>query len=280
MNTTSLSPTSDISEVSEHQPVDAAIARRQDLVRSTTTLVLALLCGLLRLLPVVRIGRVKATLAASGTRLAPSTAAFVIDGALVVCLIGYALWQFLPHQRSRALHRTLGWCPALVAVFDAAWPLVITGPGALVVRLWLAGVLVTGLCAVLALNLHRIHHSPDLKHADLYLVDLPFGIHLGWTTVLAPASVAAAIVESGLRPAWWLSDLLAIGVLVAIAGLLTWWCFWLGDRMAVAFSAAWGLAWIGVARITSTPHSGIVAACAFVAAAHVVIFTWHHGRRA
>lgn len=250
---------------------------RSDLVRSSVTLVLALACGVLRLLPVVRIDRVKATIASSGSRLAPSTGAFVIDSALVVAIIAYAIWQFLPRHRARALHRSLGWFPAVVALIDAAWPLVVTGPGTQQLRLWLAAALIVALCVVLALTLRRINRNPDLTHADLYLVDLPFGIHLGWTTVLALATVAAAIVESGLRPAWWISDILAIGVLVVVAALLTWWCFWLGDRMAVALSAAWGLVWIAVARLTSTPHSELVAAFAFLAAAHVLVFTWQHG---
>ena len=246
---------------------------RTDRARSTIVLVFAVAGLAVRFWPGTGIRQVTEAVSASGSRLAPAAAAFWIDWLLVVSLVAYAVWQARRGQRRRIVHRRIAWFAPAVAFVDAAWPVVLAAPWALALRLGIVAALLLGLAAVLVVTVRRIDTSPDLRHVDLYLLDLTFGLHLGWTTTLAVSTVAATAVALGVHPAWWIADILAGLALLVVGGLVTWWCFWLGDRVAVALSAAWGLAWIAVARLTEEPHSLAVALVAGVLALHVLGFT-------
>ena len=245
----------------DHGPV-----LRSDRVRSTVVLVFAVAGLAVRFWPGTGVRQVTAAISASGSRLAPAAAAFWIDWLLAASLVAYAVWQARPVQRERAVHRRIAWFAPAIALIDAAWPVLLAAPWPLAVRLGIVAVLLLGLVAVLVVTVHRINTARDLRHIDLYLLDLTFGLHLGWTTTLSISAVAATVVELGLHPAWWVADILATLVLLVIGGLVTWWCFWLGDRVAVALSAAWGLAWIAVDRLIGTPHSLAVAIVALAMA--------------
>ena len=246
---------------------------RSDRVRATIVLAFALAGLAVRFWPGMSVRQVTEAISASGSRLAPASTAFWIDWLLVVSLMAYAVWQARGPQRRRPVHRRIAWFAPGVALVDAAWPVLLAAPWPLALRLGTVSVLLVGLTAVLVVTVHRIDTSPDLRHVDLYLLDLTFGLHLGWTTTLAVSTTAATAVALGLRPAWWIADILAALALLVVGGLLTWWCFWLGERVAVALSAAWGLAWIAVARLTGQPHSLAVAVMAGVVALHVLGFT-------
>lgn len=246
---------------------------RTDRVRSTVVLGFAVAGLVVRFWPRTGVRQVSGAISASGSRLAPASAAFWIDWLLVVSLVAYAVWQAGPRQRRRPVHRRIAWFAPAVAFVDAAWPVVLAAPWPLAVRLGVVTVLLLGLTAVLVVVVHRIDTARDLRHVDLYLLDLTFGLHLGWTTTLTVSTAAATVVDLGLHPAWWIADVLAGLALLVVGGLVTWWCFRLGDRVAVAVSAAWGLAWIAVARLTDAPHSPAVALVAGVVALHVLGFT-------
>ncbi|MDA8439922.1 MAG: hypothetical protein M0Z51_13820 [Propionibacterium sp.] len=246
---------------------------RSDRVRSTVVLVFAIAGLGVRFWPGTGVRQVTAAISASGSRLAPAAGAFWIDWLLALSLVVYAVWQARPVQRERAVHRRIAWFAPAIALVDAAWPVLLAASWPLALRLGMVALLLLGLVAVLVVTVHRINTAPDLRHVDLYLLDFTFGLHLGWTTTLSISAVAATVVELGLRPSWWISDVLASLVLLVIGGVVTWWCFWLGDRVAVAVSAAWGLGWIAVERLIGSPHSLVVAIVSSVVALHVLGFT-------
>lgn len=247
--------------------------QRSDAIRRYAVLLSALLAFALRLVPLASVPKVSAAISASGSRLAPAAPTFGIDWLLVGALLAYAGWQLRRSQRRRTIHRQLGWWAAGVALLDAAWPLALVWPGSRTLGLWIAAALLCGLVAVLVRAVRVIQRASDPRHLDLVLIDLTFGAHLGWTSVMAPATIASALVASGFRPRWWIDDLAAAVVLAALAVALSWWCVRLGDRIAVALSAAWGLIWIGVARLTGEPRSVFVAILSLLVAAHIVGFT-------
>lgn len=262
-----------VERMREHGPM-----RPPDRSRSTVVLGFAIAGLAVRFWPGTAVERVTRAISASGSRLAPAASAFWIDWLLVVSLVAYAVWQARPRQRRRAVHRRIAWFAPAVAFVDAAWPVVLVAPWPLALRLTLVTLLLVALAVVLVVIVHRIDRAPDLRHVDLYLLDLTFGVHLGWTTALAVSSFAATALALGLHPAWWLADALAALALLVVGGLVTWWCLWLGDRVAVAGSAAWGLVWIGVARLIGHPHSVVVALVAGLMALHVLGVTWWRGR--
>lgn len=244
-----------------------------------------LLCAVaglaIRFLPSVSVRQTTRAISQSGSRLAPASPAFYLDWWLAIALLIYAIWQVRAKQQRRAIHRQIGWFAPAVAFVDAAWPLVLAAKFSIVVRLAIVSGLLVALTVVLAIIVHRINRSRDLRHSDLYLLDATFGLHLGWTTVLAASTLAALALDAGLHLPWvWLADAVACLVLLAVAGLVTYWCFWLGDRVAIALSSAWGLGWIAIARITGEPHALPVASLALVCAAHVLGFTrWRRRHR-
>ena len=104
------------------------------------------------------------------------------------------------------------------------------------------------------------------------------GLYLGWVAVATCANVTATLVASGVDPARPTSTFSALAVLAAAAGIGVLLATRLGGRYAVALAMAWGLGWIGVARITDQPKSATVGLAALAAALVVVAAASHRHR--
>lgn len=63
-------------------------------------------------------------LAADATRLAPAGPAFSIWSVIYLGLAAYTIWQWLPGQNARAVHRRIGYLAAASMVLNASWLLV------------------------------------------------------------------------------------------------------------------------------------------------------------
>lgn len=63
-------------------------------------------------------------LAADATRMAPAGPAFTIWSVIYAGLAAYTLWQWLPSQTTREVHRRIGWLAAASMLLNAAWLLV------------------------------------------------------------------------------------------------------------------------------------------------------------
>ncbi|NUT57378.1 MAG: tryptophan-rich sensory protein, partial [Agromyces sp.] len=60
-------------------------------------------------------------LAADATLLAPGSGAFSIWSLIYFGLLAYAVWQFLPSQRTAERHRRIGYLVAASLLINAAW---------------------------------------------------------------------------------------------------------------------------------------------------------------
>ncbi|MGC1207099.1 MAG: tryptophan-rich sensory protein [Ornithinimicrobium sp.] len=200
-------------------------------------------------------------LAADATRLAPAGPAFSIWSVIYLGLAAYTVWQWLPSQAVRSLHRGIGWLAAASMVLNAAW-LLVTQQG----WIWASVGVIFALALVLGVLLKRLTAMPRSGVADRVIVDGTFGLYLGWVAVATCANVTAAFVSSGVEPSAAVSDLVAALVLAIVAALGVIFARALGGRYAVAAAMAWGLAWITVARLTSEPESIVTAIAAAVVA--------------
>ncbi|MGB3595274.1 MAG: tryptophan-rich sensory protein, partial [Ornithinimicrobium sp.] len=134
-------------------------------------------------------------LAADATRLAPAGPAFSIWSVIYLGLAAYTVWQWLPSQSARSLHRRIGWWVAASMVLNATW-LLVTQQG----WIWLSVVVILVLALVLGLLLKRLTPRPRPRVVERVAVDGTFGLYLGWVAVATCANVTAALVSSGVEP--------------------------------------------------------------------------------
>ena len=212
-------------------------------------------------------------LAADATLLAPASPAFSIWSVIYVGLAAYTIWQWLPANTANIRARRSGWLVALSMLLNAAW-LLVTQQG----WLWASVGVIAALVVTLGVLLRRLDETAPTSRAELVVVDGTMGLYLGWVAVATCANVTATLVASGVDPARPTSTFSALAVLAAAAGIGVLLATRLGGRYAVALAMAWGLGWIGVARITDQPKSATVGLAALAAALVVVAAASHRHR--
>jgi hypothetical protein len=207
-------------------------------------------------------------LAADATLIAPGTGAFSIWSVIYFGLLAYAVWQFLPGQRTEARQRRLGYPVAASLLLNAAWILSIQFD-----LLWLSVPVIVALLVVL-IGAFRICLAMRPKNAlDALVTDGTIGLYLGWVIVATAANVTAALTAAGwdgwgIPPETWAVIVVAVAGLIGIALAV-----WDGGRIAPTLSLGWGLAWIAVARLTDEPASTVVGVTAIIATVAVVLVT-------
>ena len=212
-------------------------------------------------------------LAADATLLAPASPAFSIWSVIYGGLAAYTIWQWLPVNTANIRARRSGWLVALSMLLNAAW-LLVTQQG----WLWASVGVIAALVVTLGVLLRRLDETAPTSRAELVVVDGTMGLYLGWVAVATCANVTATLVASGVDPARPTSTFSALAVLAAAAGIGVLLATRLGGRYAVALAMAWGLGWIGVARITDQPKSATVGLAALAAALVVVAAASHRHR--
>lgn len=200
-------------------------------------------------------------LSAQATLVAPGGSAFAIWSVIYLGLIGMAIWQLLPRQRTDPRLRMLGWWICASMLLNAVWILAIQAD-----QLWLSvPVIVILLCTLMVIfRVGRKFRTQNWIEATL--MDGTFGLYLGWVSVATIANIAAVLKDAGVgdlalgETTWGIAVLViaaGIGVAVAVAGR---------GRLAVAAALAWGLSWIAIARLQGPLLSGPVASTAISAA--------------
>lgn len=208
-------------------------------------------------------------LASNATLVAPGGPAFSIWSVIYLGLFVYTIWQWLPSRTVDTRARATGWLVAASMLLNALW-LVVTQEG----LVWVSvGVIIALLAVLVALAVRLTRIPAQQGFGEVLIVDGTFGLYLGWVSVATAANIAAALASSGVAttgtgPEW------AVAALVLfLAGALTLLQTRVGGRWAVAAAAAWGLAWITIARLSDEPESTIVAIAAAVAAILVIAST-------
>ncbi len=207
-------------------------------------------------------------LAADATLVAPGTGAFAIWTLIYLGLLAYAVWQFLPAQRSAARHRRLGYPIAASLLLNGAWILSVQFD-----RLGLSVPIIVALLVVLVVAFRTCLALPPRNLLDTIVTDGTVGLYLGWVTIATAANIAAVLAASGwdgwgIPPETWGVLVVALAGLVGIALAV-----WDHGRIAPTLSLGWGLAWIAVARLTDAPASTVVGITAIIAVIAIVLVT-------
>lgn len=207
-------------------------------------------------------------LAADATLIAPGGPAFAIWSVIYLGLVAYAVWQFLPAQRSGTRHRVLGYPIAASLLLNAAWILSIQFD-----LLALSVPIIAALLAVLAWIFVLMLRNKPLNVFDAVITDGTMGLYLGWVCVATAANIAAVLVSAGfggfgIEPNVWAVAVVAVAAAVGIALAL-----YGHGRFAPTAALCWGLAWVGVARVNGNLVSIPVATAAIAGVVVVLALT-------
>jgi hypothetical protein len=232
---------------------------RVDLVRSSVVAVLA----------VVQI--VVAGLAGSGvvgepvgavaddyrTPLLAAGWAFTIWAPIYVGFLAYAVYQALPAQRGREIHRRTGWWMAASAVFNPLWILAFGGRVVPVAEL-----LIIALLVALATVFGRLSHEPAADVRERVLFRGPVALYTGWVSLATVLGTAATGVWAGLPGQDALAAIAAVVVLLAAAAIVAW--VVLAGTAVVAYAAATVWALVGIALNDPPPAVVVTGAVSIV----------------
>ena len=200
------------------------------------------------------------------TLIAPAGAAFSIWSVIYLGLAGYALWQSLPTQAARPRQRRVGYWMLASLLLNTVWILSVQFG-----RLALSAVLIVGLLVVLIVAFALLRRTPAETLFEKIVLDGTVGLYLGWVMVASVANVAAFVIAARADSLGWSPHSWAMAVLAAVAVLGSALAIWDAGRLAPALAAAWGLAWIGVARLGGSLVSPPAALTAIAAAVLVLM---------
>jgi translocator protein len=183
--------------------------------------------------------------------------AFLIWAPIYVGFLGYAVYQLLPRQRGREIHRRTGWWLAASAVFNAAWILAFGARSVLLAELLLVALLVA-----LAVVFGRLSRESATDVVERVAFRGPIALYTGWVSLAVVLGTAATGVWAGLPGDSALSTVAAVVVLLGVTAILAW--VVLSGTAVICYAAAvvWALA--GVALNDPPPAVVIAGAIAIV----------------
>ena len=177
----------------------------------------------------------------------PAGYAFAIWGLIYAASLVLAVYQILPSQLGREVHRRTGWWLAGAFAASTVWvPIFGTG------EIWVAQVVIVMLVVCLLFAAVGFSRSgPAANAAEQFAFRLPITLYLGWATVACFAGFGTTFRSLGMpQNAGWASDLGVALVLGATIASL----FVIGRLSAVAgfvFTACWALVAVAVATYTN-----------------------------
>lgn len=152
----------------------------------------------------------------------PAGYVFAIWGVIYIGWIAFSMYQFRTGQKESPRLRRLGYLFAFSGIFNALW-LVCWHYNAfgwsVLVMLALLGLLIA---SYLRLDVGRTASSP----AEMWSVDIPFSIYLGWITVATVANITDFLYwvnwnGLGIAPQVWAVIMLAAACLIGLLMTLT-----------------------------------------------------------
>ncbi|HVH24197.1 MAG TPA: tryptophan-rich sensory protein [Pseudonocardia sp.] len=170
---------------------------------------------------------------------------------IYVGFLGYAIYQLLPRQRGREVHRRTGWWLAASAVCNPSWILAFGARSML-----LAELLLVALLATLAVAFGRLSREPAADVVERVAFRGPIALYTGWVSVAVVLGTAATGVWAGLPGSSALSTVAAVVVLLAVTAIAA--SVVLAGNAVICYAAAVVWAVIGIA-LNDPPAAVVVA---------------------
>jgi benzodiazapine receptor len=177
--------------------------------------------------------------------------AFAIWAPIYVGFLGYAVYQALPAQRGRQLHREIGWWLAFSAVLNAGWVLAF-GAG------WvpLAELLIVLLLVALAVVFGRLSRQPAESVLERVVLRGTVALYTGWVSFAIALGTAATGVWMGLPGTGVLAAIAAVVVLLAVSVIASW--VVLAGTAVIGYSIA--AVWAAAGIALNDPPAAVVVA--------------------
>lgn len=188
--------------------------------------------------------------------LTPAGYTFAVWGPIYLSCLALAVYQALPTQRSRKVHRRSGWWIAAAFAASTVW-----------VPIWVSEALLAAqmvivvLVVCLAVTLARLTAAgPGPGAAERWLLRLTVSAYLGWATVATVAGAGTTARWAGVEVDDYQATWLAVGALAVLALLAAWVVSGVLAAAGFAVTLAWGLG--GVAVATPQPAVAVAAVVA------------------
>lgn len=205
---------------------------------------------------------------------------FAIWGVIFTAQVVYAVYQALPGQRGRLLHRRIGGWVAVNAALTALWNFTAGSaeqPGNADIRALLISATVVILVGMLFsltqafIVLRRMHH--ELTPRDRWLAQFPVTVFFAWLNVAMIANTTAALAANGFTGApngalWAVGMLLVAAVLTSTVILYS-----RAGLGTLTYSGVIIWAIIGI-FFNNYNRSSLVAVFCVAVAAVVIVVTW------
>jgi hypothetical protein len=151
------------------------------------------------------------------TDFTPAGFAFSIWGVIYLGLLGFAVYQALPSQRTNPRFRAVGPLVILNGVFNSLWLPIFQNEWLFVSVLFISGILFT----LYGINFGLRLNAADVPTAEKWLVRVPFGLYFGWVTVATIANICVWLKSTGwdgggLGGPVWAQMLVAVGLAVGL----------------------------------------------------------------
>lgn len=174
------------------------------------------------------------------TLFTPEFYVFSIWGIIYMLLIGYAVYQLVPGQSARPIHRAIGWPLTIVNVIGGAW--LVTWH--LLYLWWSALILAIMLALVLTVFMRLGVGRHKVSELDFIFCHLPFSIYPAWLSVALIANIAIALKQMswsgfGISEPVWTVALMTIASLIAITVQIRYWSPAFVAVLVWAFSGIW-----------------------------------------
>jgi benzodiazapine receptor len=186
------------------------------------------------------------------TPVLPADWAFAIWAPIYLAFLGYAIYQALPAQRARPVHRATGWWLAVSALLNAGWILAFSTRSILL--------------GVLARVFGRLSRERASGTGERAALRFPVALYTGWVSLAVVAGTAATGVRLGLPGDGALATIAAVLMLLVTAGIIA--SVIVNGTAVVGYAAAAVWALVGIAL--NEPPAAVVVTAAV--ASVVVLF--------
>jgi hypothetical protein len=197
---------------------------------------------------------------ANANPVTPAGYAFSVWSLIYAACLALAVYQLLPSQQERTVHRLTGWWLFGAFTTSALWVPVFGTR-----TIWLSQILIVILVVYLVLVARGfLAVGPAASAAEEILLRLPVMIYLGWATVAAAAGFATTFRSWGMpASARWVNE---IGVVLVLSATIM--SLFVVSRLVAVIgfmlTACWGLLAVAVATESDSIRNAAVIAIVII----------------